>query len=170
MFLSWIWYVLECLVLCPYVFLAYWMALNPVELCFRLMWILWRKACRWLKACNRWLVLNLLNMCSMMRAGYAMLLSECLCLNCAWWWDQHSILQTFQAHRMETADATKRTLEERIRGLEVENHQYDPRFFSSQEGNTKGGSSRGGSRRSSRWRTWSSNNVWLVFFFFFPTK
>ena len=56
------------------------MVLNLVELCFRLMWILWRKACRLLEACNCWLVLNPPNMCSMMQAGYAMLLSECLLL------------------------------------------------------------------------------------------
>ena len=60
---------------------------------------------------------------------------------------------------METADATRRTLEERIRSLELENCQYDPHFFSSQEGNTKGGSSRGGSRRSSRRWTQSPNDA-----------
>ncbi|KAK9996765.1 hypothetical protein SO802_021451 [Lithocarpus litseifolius] len=54
------------------------------------------------------------------------------------------------AHRMETTDATRRALDERIKSLELENHKYNPRFFSSQEGNTKGGSSRGGLRRSSR--------------------
>ena len=41
---------------------------------------------------------------------------------------------------MEAADTTRRTLKERIRSLELENHQYDPRFFTSQEGDTKGGS------------------------------
>ena len=60
---------------------------------------------------------------------------------------------------METADAARRTLEERIRSLELENRQYDPLFFASQEGNTKGGSSRGRSRRSSRRQTWSPNDV-----------
>ena len=60
---------------------------------------------------------------------------------------------------METADATKRTLEERIRSLELKNHQYDPHFFSSQEGNTEGGSSRGRSRRSSHRHTRSPNDV-----------
>ena len=30
--------------------------------------------------CNRWLVLSLPNMCSMRRAGYAMMLFECLLL------------------------------------------------------------------------------------------
>ena len=60
---------------------------------------------------------------------------------------------TFQAHRMETADAARRTLEEKIRSLELENRQYDPRFFTSREENIEGGSSRGGSRRSLRRRT-----------------
>ena len=60
---------------------------------------------------------------------------------------------------METIDVARRTLKERIRSLELENHQYDPCFFASQEGNTEGGSSRGGSRRSScRW-TQSPNDV-----------
>ena len=84
----------------------------------------------------------------MIRSGYAMLLFECLWL-----------LLTFQAHRMEIADTTRRALEERIKSLELENRQYDPRFFSSQEGNTEGGSSRGGSRRSSRRWTRSPNDV-----------
>ena len=60
---------------------------------------------------------------------------------------------------METADIIKRALEERIRSLELENRQYDPCFFASQEGNTEGGSSRGGSRRSSRRQTRSPNDV-----------
>ena len=60
---------------------------------------------------------------------------------------------------METADTTKRTLEKRIRGLELENRQSDPRYFTSQEGNTEGGSSKGGSRRSSRRQTQSPNDV-----------
>ena len=38
------------------------------------------------------------------------------------------ILLTFQAHRMEAVDATRRTLKERIRSLELENREYDPRF------------------------------------------
>ena len=50
---------------------------------------------------------------------------------------------------METAGTTRRTLEERIKSLKLENRQYDPCFFASYEGNTEGGSSRGGSRRSS---------------------
>ena len=60
---------------------------------------------------------------------------------------------------METADITGRALEERIRSLELENRQYDPRYLTSQEGNTEGGSSKGGSRRSSRRRTQSPNDV-----------
>ena len=79
-FLGSIWYVLAFLFLCPYSFLAYWMAHNLVDLCFKLMWILWRKACRWLETCNCWLVLSPPNMCSMRRVGYAMMLSECLWL------------------------------------------------------------------------------------------
>ena len=51
---------------------------------------------------------------------------------------------TFQAYRMETANAARRTLEERIRSLELENRQYDPHFFASWEENIEGGSSRGG--------------------------
>ena len=79
-FLGPIWYILTFLFLCPYFFLAYWMAHDLVNLCFKFMWILWRKACRWLEACNRWLVLSPLNMCSMRWAWYAMMLSECLWL------------------------------------------------------------------------------------------
>ena len=60
---------------------------------------------------------------------------------------------------METADISRRALEERIKSLELENCQYDPRFFASEEGNTEGGSSRGGSRRSSRRQTRSPNDV-----------
>ena len=60
---------------------------------------------------------------------------------------------------METADFTRRALEERIKSLELENRQYNPHFFSSQEGNTEGGSFRGGSRRSSRRRTQGPNDV-----------
>ena len=60
---------------------------------------------------------------------------------------------------METADTTRRTLKERIRSLKFENHQYNPRFYVSQEGNIEGGSSRGGSRRSSHRRTQSPNDV-----------
>ena len=69
------------------------------------------------------------------------------------------ILLIFQAHRMETANTTRRALEERIRSLELQNRQYDPSFFTSQEGNTEGGSSRGGSRRSSHRHTRSPNGV-----------
>jgi len=60
---------------------------------------------------------------------------------------------------METVDNTRRTLEERIRNLELENCQYNPRYFLSQEGNTEDGSSRGGSRRSSHRQTQSPHNV-----------
>ena len=60
---------------------------------------------------------------------------------------------------MENADSTKKALVERIRCLELENRQYDPRFFASQEGNTEGGSSRGGLRRSSYRRTRSPNDA-----------
>ena len=65
---------------------------------------------------------------------------------------------------METTNFTRRALEERIRSLELENCQYDPSFFSSQDGNIEGGSSRSGSRRSLRRRTQSPNDVRFVFF------
>ena len=48
------------------------------------------------------------------------------------------------------ADSTRRSLEERIRTLELENRQHDPRFYASQKGYTEGDFSRGGSRRSSQ--------------------
>ena len=51
---------------------------------------------------------------------------------------------------MAAAEYTKSTLEERIRNLKLENCQYDPSFYASQEGNTEGGSFIGGLRRSSR--------------------
>ena len=60
---------------------------------------------------------------------------------------------------MAMADSTRRSLEERIRTLELENRQHDPRFYASQEGNTEGGSSKGGSRRSSHRQTRSPNDV-----------
>ena len=60
---------------------------------------------------------------------------------------------------MEVADSARRTLEDKIRNLELENYQYDPRFYASQEGNTEGSSSRGGSRRTSRRWTQSPNDV-----------
>ena len=60
---------------------------------------------------------------------------------------------------MEITDAARRTLEETIRSLKLENRQYDPLFFASQEGNTEGGSSRDGSRRSSCRCTQSPNDV-----------
>ena len=71
---------------------------------------------------------------------------------------------------METADNTRRILEERIRNLKLENRQYDPHFFSSQEGNTEGGSSRGGSKRSSRKWTQSPNDARLVCLVFLQNK
>ena len=61
-------------------------------------------------------------------------------------------------------------LEEMIRSLELENHPYDPHFFTSQEGNTEGGSSRDGSRRSSHKWTQSPNDAWLVCLFFLQNK
>ena len=60
--------------------LAFWMALTLVNLCFRLIWILWKKAHGWLHACNRWLALNPYNMFSIIRTGYFMLLSKYLFL------------------------------------------------------------------------------------------
>ena len=60
---------------------------------------------------------------------------------------------------METTNITRRALKERIRSLELENCQYDPRFFASQEGNTKGDSSKGRSRKSSHRQTQSPNDV-----------
>ena len=60
---------------------------------------------------------------------------------------------------MEAANSTRRTLEERIKSLKLENCQYDCRFFTSQEGNTEGGSFRDESRRSSRRQTRSPNDI-----------
>ena len=60
---------------------------------------------------------------------------------------------------MAMANSTRRSLEERIRNLELENWQQESRFYASQEGNTKGSSSRGVSRRSSRKRTRSPNDA-----------
>ena len=60
---------------------------------------------------------------------------------------------------METTNTTRRALEERIKSHELQNRQYDPRFFASQEGNTEGGSSRGVSRKSSHRWTRSPNDV-----------
>ena len=157
MFLGPIWYVLEFSILCPYFFLAWWMSLNLVELFFRSMWIWWKKAYRWLEAYNHWLALSPPNMCSMIQAGYAMLFFECLRLELC------MIV-------METTNTTRRTLEERIKNLKLENCQYDPHFFASQEGNTEGGSFRGGSRRSSCRQTQSPNDVWLLFLFFLQKK
>ena len=63
---------------------------------------------------------------------------------------------------MALADANRRSLEERIRNLELENRQQESQFYASQEGNVKGGSSRGGSRSSCR-RTRSPNDALFVF-------
>ena len=60
---------------------------------------------------------------------------------------------------METADTTRKTLEERIKSFELENRQYNPLFFASQEGNIEGGSSKGGSKRSSHKQTRSPNDA-----------
>ena len=60
---------------------------------------------------------------------------------------------------METVDSTRRALKERIKSLELENRQYNPRFFATQEGNAKGGSFRGGSRRFSCRPTWSPTDA-----------
>ena len=65
---------------CLHFFLAHWMAHDLVDMCFRLMLILWRRVCKWSEACNYWLVLSLPNMWSMRRARYAIMLSGCLLL------------------------------------------------------------------------------------------
>ena len=44
--------ILESLVPCSHFFLAHWIAHDLVDLCFRLMLILWKKACRWSEVCN----------------------------------------------------------------------------------------------------------------------
>ena len=56
------------------------MAHDLVDLCFRLILILWRKVCRWSEACNCWLVLSLPDMWSMKWAGYKIMLSKYLLL------------------------------------------------------------------------------------------
>ncbi|KAL0011168.1 hypothetical protein SO802_006276 [Lithocarpus litseifolius] len=50
----------------------------------------------------------------------------------------------FWVSRVALADATTRSLEERIRNLELQNQSQKSRLYASQEGNTEGGSSRGG--------------------------
>ena len=50
---------------------------------------------------------------------------------------------------MALADANTKSLEERIKNLDLQNQQQESRFYASQEGDTESGSSRGGSRRSS---------------------
>ena len=60
---------------------------------------------------------------------------------------------------MALADANTRSLEERIRNLELQNQQQESRFYASQEGDTESGSSRGGSRRSLHRQTLSPNDA-----------
>ena len=60
---------------------------------------------------------------------------------------------------MAMADSTRRSLKERIRTLELENRQHDPRSYASQKGYTECDFSRGGSRRSSQKQTRSPNDV-----------
>ena len=57
----------------------------------------------------------------MIRTGYAMFLYEYPLLELCLMVELHIILLTFQARRMETVDATRRTLEEWIKSLELEN-------------------------------------------------
>ena len=155
MFLGLIWCVLECSVLCPFS----WMDFNLVELCFKLMWILWKKVCRWLEACGHWLVLSPPNMWSMILTGYAMLFSEYL-------WLEPCLIVTLT---FDFAD---------FLGTLNGNHwQYQKNFGEkNQEPRTwkslvpEGGSSRGRSRRSSCKRTWSPNDVWVVFLFSYKRK
>ena len=66
---------------------------------------------------------------------------------------------TFQTHRMEATDATRRTLDERTKSLKLENRQYDPHFFTSYEGNTKGSSSEVGQGDPHEGQTRSPNDV-----------
>ena len=79
-------------------------------------------------------------------------------------------LLIFQVSGLALANANKRSLEERIRNLELENQQQNSRFYGSQEGNTEGGSSKGGLRWSSRRQTWSPNDVWFMFLIFLQNK
>ena len=163
MFLGLIRYVLEYSVLCLYFFLTGWVALNLLELCFRLMWIWWKKACGWLEACSHWLALSPPNMWSMILTGYAMLLSVYL-------WLEFCLIVTLTFDFVDFSGTLNGNYWLYQESLELENRQYDPRFFASQEGNTEGGSSRGGSRRSSHRRTQSPNDAWLVFLFFLQNK
>ena len=68
-----------------------------------------------------------------------------------------------QNNQMAMANANTRSLEERIRDLELLNQQQESRFYASQEVDIKDGSSRGGSKRSSCRQTQSLNDAWLVF-------
>ena len=45
---------------------------------FSIPQILWRKVCKWLEVCNYWLVISLLDIWLIRRAGYAMMLSKWL--------------------------------------------------------------------------------------------
>ena len=87
-------------------------------------------------------------MCLMIRTGCAMLLSECL------WLELCLIVELTPNFANFLGTSNKN-----IKSLELENRQYDPCFFASQEGNIEGGSSRGGSRRSSHKQTRSPNDV-----------
>ena len=86
-----------------------------------------------------------------------MMLSECLLLGLFLMMELTLDFANFSG--TSSFDSARRTLEERIRNLELKNCQYDPQFFISQEANTEGSSSRGGSRRSSRKRAPSLNDV-----------
>ena len=156
--------MLNFLVPCPYFFLACWMAHNLVDLCFRLMLILWRKICIWSKDCNYWLVLNLPNMWSMRRARYAMMLSECLFLG-LFIDNGHStwLCWLFRWVEWQQLIPLKELWKKGSETLNLRTISMILWFYASQEGNTEGGSFRGGLRRSSRRRTRSPNDVWFVF-------
>ena len=158
MFLGLIQYVLACSVLCPYFFLAYWMTHDLVDLCFKLMWILWRKVCEWLEASNRWLILSLPNMCLMRWVGYTMMLSECLLL----------VLFLIMELTLDFADFLGTSNgscwfhQKDFGGKDQEPWTWESSIWSSILHK-----SRGGSRRSSCKRTRSPNDVWPVFLIFF---
>ena len=57
------------------------------------------------------------------------------------------------------ANVNTRSLEERIKNLELQNRQQESWFYASPEGDTEDGSSRGGSKRSSSRRTRSPNEA-----------
>ncbi|KAL0008663.1 hypothetical protein SO802_010165 [Lithocarpus litseifolius] len=56
-------------------------------------------------------------------------------------------------NQMAMANANTRSLEGRIRNIELQKRQQESPFYANQEGDTEGGSSRDGSRRSSHRRT-----------------